>query len=55
MKIRRIGRDVLVTEPDTAHVHDWRVYRLVHEARGDFYECEGCGERQFRASRNVGV
>ena len=51
----RVGRDVMVVEPAKVHVHDWRVYQLAHHARGDFYECEWCGERQFRVSRNVEV
>ncbi len=40
---------------EQVHVHDWRIYRLVHESRtGDVYKCEVCGDQQFRNNAFVG-
>ena len=48
----KFGSDTITLRPVLTHIHDWRIYELAHNAQGDFYECEMCGERQFRASRD---
>lgn len=53
MKLK-MRNETITDEAEAPHVHDWRIYQLVHESRfGDFYRCEYCGERQFRVSRSI--